>query len=1165
LVPGLVFAQAPDAETQRQKELARKPQYERMLTGEDAERVDNLSKAIQDYEESDAYPEAIQSAKELLALRVNAQGADHYEAVTAKFLVSRLEKLSVWTIAKRDRWRTAAKGTVEARSLEAEGHYDKAYPAWKRFSELCQELLGEDHPETATSYNNVAYNLYSVGKVAEALSLLQKALDIRRKVLSDDHPETARSFNGLGVALRAHGKAAEALPLLQEALNIRRKVMGDDHSETAIGYSNLAANLLALGKVAEAQLLLQKALDIRRKVMGEDHSDTAIGYNNLAMSLGAQGNYAQAAPLFEKALDIRRKVFGENHPDTSTSYNNLYNLENQGKAVEALPLYQNALDICREVLGENHPYTAQGYVNLAYNLENQGKPVEALTLYKKALDIRREVLGADHPETADSYNNLANALTREGRYAEAQPLCQKALDIHRKVLGDDHPDTANSYSSLAYSLDTEGKAAEARPLLQKRLDICRKALGVDHPDTADSYYRLACNLKALGDAGAEAVLRQAIFSTEASRLIRAQGIERAIGEKINPRLLLSVIEQVEAPLAAWANVEATLARGLLDQQRLTRGTLTPDEKADLVRWQDVIAKQQAQILELVTQSNRSEHDNTHLELLITERQEAGQKLAALAVTASTREVATNEEIKAALPADAALLLWVDVSFTGGVEEHFACVVRSSGEPKWERLPGSGVNGKWAKEDSLLPVRLRNELASNAPSQPTIDSLAQKLYAQRIAPVLTHLEGVKSLYVVGVQEMAGIPVSLLTPDYTISYVPSGTFLARRGKPLEKPATLLALGDPTFPAQEETTTPSALPPGGLLIKQVVPGGTAAKALLKPNDVLLSYARTKLESVEQLGQLVADKAGEKSVTIEIWREAANQTAVYEIAPGKLGVVMAEEPAREAIAARNHADQLLASVTRGSVWGELPGSQVEVSQLTKLFEPGNVTLLTRSEASEPELNELRNKGDLTSFRYLHFATHGEANNAKAFDSKLILAQDHPPQLFATLGEPWLNNELSAREVLDHWKLDADLVTLSACETAIGKSGGGDGMLGFAQAFLLAGSRSVCLSLWKVDDTATALLMDRFYRNLLGKREDGAQPMGKAAALHEARTWLRNLSLAEATDRLGVLTDGVSRGSKKGREVIGEVPIPKDSASDSKPYSHPKYWAAFILIGDSD
>src|SRR5262249_17381869 len=162
-------------------------------------------------------------------------------------------------------------------------------------------------------------------------------------------------------------------------------------------------------------------------------------------------------------------------------------------------------------------------------------------------------------------------------------------------------------------------------------------------------------------------------------------------------------------------------------------------------------------------------------------------------------------------------------------------------------------------------------------------------------------------------------------------------------------------------------------------------------------------------------------------------------------------------------------------------------------------------------------------------------------------------------------DGRLTAAEVLEYWKLDAELVTLSACESALGRQEGGDGLLGFTQAFLLAGSRSVCLTLWQVDDTATALLMDRFYRNLLGKREDGAKPMRKAAALPEAQQWLGDDSAKDALERLGLLTNGIVRGERPAREEMKAVPMPKDAGKDYKPYAHPRYWAAFILIGDPD
>src|SRR5262249_10311095 len=182
--------------------------------------------------------------------------------------------------------------------------------------------------------------------------------------------------------------------------------------------------------------------------------------------------------------------------------------------------------------------------------------------------------------------------------------------------------------------------------------------------------------------------------------------------------------------------------------------------------------------------------------------------------------------------------------------------------------------------------------------------------------------------------------------------------------------------------------------------------------------------------------------------------------------------------------------------------------------------------------------------------------------DSALILT---PPSRLPEWreGEIYLDGRLTAGEVLEYWKLNADLVTLSACESGLGPQAGGDGLLGFAQSFLLAGSQSVCLSLWQVDDTATVLLMDRFYRNLLGQREDEAKPMGKAAALQEAKLWLKTLGAKEALARFGSLTQGLVRSERPAREEIRPVPIPENARDDHRPYAHPRYWAAFVLIGD--
>lgn len=335
--------------------------------------------------------------------------------------------------------------------------------------------------------------------------------------------------------------------------------------------------------------------------------------------------------------------------------------------------------------------------------------------------------------------------------------------------------------------------------------------------------------------------------------------------------------------------------------------------------------------------------------------------------------------------------------------------------------------------------------------------------------------------------------------------------------------------------------------MLVAQVVPGGPAAGAQLRAGDVLLRYAGREVTSLDRLKELITANEKAKANPVVVWREGAAPLTI-DVPPGKLGVVLDPDPAPQAVAARRKREEQLALRARGGEWAELPGTAAELRGLRDLFP--DATALTRADASPDRLAVLHADKTLGGCRYLHFAAHGEGNNVRAFESALILS-----------GDDKAVGKLTARHVLENWQLDAELVTLSACETAVGTDAGGDSPLGFAQAFLTAGARAVCLSLWKVDDAATGLLMDRFYRNLLGKRDGLAKPMGKAAALAEAKTWLRELPAEQAAERLAALSKGVSRGA-------GETPPPLAApkpADGGKPFAHPRYWAAFILIGDPD
>ena len=156
----------------------------------------------------------------------------------------------------------------------------------------------------------------------------------------------------------------------------------------------------------------------------------------------------------------------------------------------------------------------------------------------------------------------------------------------------------------------------------------------------------------------------------------------------------------------------------------------------------------------------------------------------------------------------------------------------------------------------------------------------------------------------------------------------------------------------------------------------------------------------------------------------------------------------------------------------------------------------------------------DLTQYRYLHFATHGRLDNEHPELSALALsAVDRQGAA--------QDGFLRTMDVFD-LKLNAELVVLSGCRTALGKEVNGEGLIGLTRGFMYAGARRVLASLWQVNDAATAELMRRFYQGLLTAQPDGKNLTSTAA--------LRAAQIAMWRD---------------------------------KRWQTPYYWAAFVLQGE--
>jgi len=408
--------------------------------------------------------------------------------------------------------------------------------------------------------------------------------------------------------------------------------------------------------------------------------------------------------------------------------------------------------------------------------------------------------------------------------------------------------------------------------------------------------------------------------------------------------------------------------------------------------------------------------------------------------------------------------------------------------------------------------------------------------------------------------------VLAEGRMVSYCLSGTLFTHLRQ--QKPPTgqgLLALGDPNFQLRPAHKSP--LPDHGLLITFVAPQSNAATAELRPGDVLLRYGNTELRSRDDLRIQLPGDDRKARVPVTVWRlerkdgQLVANPMELTVGPGPLGVTLASEPAPVALAERRRIE--LQTARRGGDWQELPGTRFEVERLAQLFrdDQADARVLLDGQASKRTLYDLARSGALGQYRYLHLATHGEVEPGFHLRSRLILSRD--PSAGQEL--PGFDGELTAEEILRQWHLKAELVTLSACQTALGTHSHGEGHVGFANTLLLTGARSVVLSLWKVDDAATALLMERFYQNLLGQRVGLKKPLPKAEALAEAKQWLRTLSRKEVLERVADLTRGVSRG--KDRPALPRLAaVPKVTEGDKDtPFAHPYYWAAFVLFGDPD
>jgi tetratricopeptide (TPR) repeat protein len=308
-----------------------------------------------------------------------------------------------------------------AESLAANGDLKMTQLAYREsgeYYEKAAKLLPVGNDGVLALYLNYAGMAFDDAALYDkAKSLYERALAIHEKIHGKEHPDVATSLNNLALLHKTQGHYDQAKPLFERSLAIDEKVYGPDHPDVATDLNNLASLHRTQGNYDQAKPLYERSLAILEKVHGKEHPHVATSLNNLAELHRTQGNYDQAKPLYERSLAIWEKVHGEEHPLVATSLNNLAELHRtQGNYDQAKPLYERSLAIWEKVHGDEHPLVATSLNNLAMLYEAQSEYNKAKPLYERSLKIFKQFLGNDHPNVkiiTKNYNDLLSKMAEQ--------------------------------------------------------------------------------------------------------------------------------------------------------------------------------------------------------------------------------------------------------------------------------------------------------------------------------------------------------------------------------------------------------------------------------------------------------------------------------------------------------------------------------------------------------------------------------------------------------------------------------------------------------------------------------------------------------------------------------------------------------------------------------
>lgn len=932
--------------------------------------------------------------------------------------------------------------------LKSQGKLNDAEPIYLEALEMNRRLYKNDDPNLATSMCNVA-NFYTLqGKLSDAEKLYKESLEMRKRIYKNVHPDLANGLSNLAVFYLNQSKYPEAEQYCKEALEMIQTLFQKDHPSVATMINNLAKIYYNLGKYSLATEYYNKSYQMRQRLFKGDHQDIANDMNNLAMLYKDQGKYGESEKLFLKAIEMYKRIYKKDHQNIANCLDNISSLcLAQGRFNDAEKFSNESMEMTSRLFPGDNPATAVRMNNHAMINESIGNFKEAESFYIKSIDMNKRLFNSDNQLLLQNYINLGNLYYNQNNYKSAESLYELAYEIGKNIYRDDHPNIANCLNNLAKIQIKLKNYILAEKYFISSLEMQNRLYNSNHPSIAETMmelaklyeiqnkYELAENsyLKSLN-------MYRDFYINNSSNLSEKEKEQFWSTIKNHFEFFYSFVNK-------RLDKNPLIVEDLFDYLLFSKGLLL----SSVLKMKERI--QNSSDLELKDKFKEWQSLKEYLAFLykftFSELKDRNINRDSIEVYTNSleKELASSSQLFSS-KLDKTIYHWNDIKSRLKDDETLIELIRFH----------NSENGKLTNQISYFCLLLNG----GSSSQPKLILLKNGNYLDS-AGYLIYKEINHNNF-----------ESVLSKDirkYNKNYE---SLFSKYWKPIQK---MIPSGNKIY-----------FSPDGVYNQINI------LTLINPNSKKYLLDEINLNQITSSKEIHSDR---QNFSVLCSNKDLNGLLIgfpnYTL-KDTLGTSI---NTRSTFGFKSLSKK---SKERGYNFELLPGTKIEVESINNILKECGIKtkLLIENEATESSLKKIDNP------TFLHIATHGffitqnenldlkTSENFNILKTDLQKSQENPllrsglllAGASSSLSDENLRSETENDGILTAFEaqnlnLDkTELVVLSACETGKGELHNGEGVYGLQRAFQVAGAKNLIMSLWKVDDEATQLMMTSFYKN---------------------------------------------------------------------------------------